>query len=498
MSTASNQNLSLGKLGRAVTSSRSDYTTETSLGSVGGSGAANSQISMSAFSISDVGSTLSGYANVDEQTSENYDLTFSNAGPLFTSKIANNANNFTWTTNNSSAFSLSTDAGFRRTFTAGTISDLKTVMASSVVGNGNFATWTSDTQPGTWTKDGSGVNKHTYSGGTPNADPAGSGSSFAAKITTGCLRQTISVSAYSTYEIQGRFYNTSAGDRNIKAVLQTSSHTFGRNAANNTNNWDLFTDNFYTSGSTSVELRLEFTGSSGDIFMDHISLKKWAGLEYDDQTVEISGKFHEDKQSDGYNDHATRYNTAITKEVEIQDTYGGQSVACFLPGSKVLMEDGTEKNIEDIDVGDKVSTFNIKTLPDEDRGFKVWSSWTTSSYDGFTNDTAYVEHMWFDYKPYYHKIIARSLSTGLYSELNVTDEHELFVNKGYVGVMNEWEWLRAGNIDVDDKFLTNSFDELVVEQNTKVKEEVEVVNIDVEPSDVYFVENILVHNKGSN
>ena len=106
--------------------------------------------------------------------------------------------------------------------------------------------------------------------------------------------------------------------------------------------------------------------------------------------------------------------------------------------------------------------------------------------------------MWFDYKPYYHKIIARSLSTGLYSELNVTDEHELFVNKGYVGVMNEWEWLRAGNIDVDDKFLTNSFDELVVEQNTKVKEEVEVVNIDVEPSDVYFVENILVHNKGSN
>ena len=494
MSTASNQNLSLGKLGRAVTSSRSDYTTETSLGSVGGSGAANSQISMSAFSISDVGSTLSGYANVDEQTSENYDLTFSNAGPLFTSKIANNANNFTWTTNNSSAFSLSTDAGFRRTFTAGTISDLKTVMASSVVGNGNFATWTNVSTPGTWTKEVvDAVTKHTYSGGTPNTDPAGSGSSFAAQIDDGALTQTISVDAYSTYEIQGRFYNTSAGDRNIQVVLKTSSHTFGRDGANNTNNWNLFTDNFFTSGSTSVDLRLEFTGSAGNIFIDHITLKKWAGPQYNDQSVTITGKYHDDEQSDGYNDHATRYNTAITKAVEIQDTYGGQTVACFLPGSKVSTPNG-DKNIEDLDMGDEVNTFNIKTLPDENMGYDKWSTWTTSSIDGFESSTAIIDNFYFDYASHYYSIFSKNNNTGLNLELKVTGEHELLIKD----TDNIWKWMKAGNCKVGQYLLGEDKSEMLIDQISRVEGEVEVVNLDVEPSDVYLVNGILVHNKGTN
>ena len=161
MSTTAGQNLSLGKLRRAVSSSISNYTTaNTSLTSAGGGG----ETKMSQFSIDSVDNTINGYAYVDEQTSENYNLTFQSAGSKFLSKIGSRSDNFTWTTNNSDAFSLSTDSGYQRTFSAGTISDLKTTMASNLVGNNNFATWTNSTTPRTWTKDGSGVNKHTYSG----------------------------------------------------------------------------------------------------------------------------------------------------------------------------------------------------------------------------------------------------------------------------------------------------------------------------------------------
>jgi len=491
MSTTANQNLSLGKLRRAVSSSISSYTTaNTSLTSAGGGG----QTKMSEFSIDSVDNSLNGFAYVDEQTSENYNLTFGNAGSKFLSKIGSRSDNFTWTTNQSDAFNLSTDSGYQRTFSAGTISDLKTVLASNLVGNSNFATWTNVSTPGTWTKEvADAVTKHTYSGGTPNADPAGSGSSFAAQIDDGALTQTISVDAYSTYEIQGRFYNTDPSARNIQVVLKTSSHTFGRDGANNTNNWDLFTDNFFTSGSTSVDLRLEFTGSAGNIFIDHITLKKWAGPQYNDQTVTITGKYNDDGQSDGFNDHSTRYNTAITKEVEIQDTYGGQTVACFLPGTKVSTPSG-DKNIEDLDIGDEVNTFNIKTLPDEDLGYEKWSTWTTGSVDGFENTSAVIDNYYFDYATHHYVVYGVNNSTGLNSELKVTGEHELFVKD----IDNVWKWIKAGNCKVGQYLLSDDLSEITIDQIIKVDGEVEVINLDVEPSDVYIVNGILVHNKGTN
>ena len=491
MSTTINQNLSLGKLRRAVSSSISSYTTaNTSLTSAGGGG----QTKMSEFSIDSVDNSLNGFAYVDEQTSENYNLTFQNAGSKFLSKIGSRSDNFTWTTNQSDAFNLSTDSGYQRTFSAGTISDLKTVLASNLVGNSNFATWTNVSTPGTWTKEvADAVTKHTYSGGTPNADPAGSGSSFAAQIDDGALTQTISVDAYSTYEIQGRFYNTDPSARNIQVVLKTSSHTFGRDGANNTNNWDLFTDNFFTSGSTSVDLRLEFTGSAGNIFIDHITLKKWAGPQYNDQTVTITGKYNDDGQSDGFNDHSTRYNTAITKEVEIQDTYGGQTVACFLPGTKVSTPNG-DKNIEDLDIGDEVNTFNIKTLPDEDLGYEKWSTWTTGSVDGFENTSAVIDNYYFDYATHHYVVYGVNNATGLNSELKVTGEHELFVKD----IDNVWKWIKAGNCKVGQYLLSDDLSEITIDQITKVDGEVEVINLDVEPSDVYIVNGILVHNKGTN
>ena len=84
--------------------------------------------------------------------------------------------------------------------------------------------------------------------------------------------------------------------------------------------------------------------------------------QFNNQSVQISGKFAEDGQSDGFNDHVTRYDTAVTKNITVLDTYGGQSVACFLVGTEVSKSDGTVSNIEDLDVNDTILGATIPGL----------------------------------------------------------------------------------------------------------------------------------------
>ena len=90
MSTAANQNLSLGKLKRAIDGNDS-YTTEYAMSTAKGSSAT---VKMSEFSISEV-SSVTGYAYLWEGTGETYTMNFANAGALFLSKIGSRTENFT-------------------------------------------------------------------------------------------------------------------------------------------------------------------------------------------------------------------------------------------------------------------------------------------------------------------------------------------------------------------------------------------------------------------
>ena len=220
MSTAIKQDLSLGKLKRAVSSSVSDYTTLSSLGQNGGGG---NDIKMSDFSIDSVDS-MTGYQYLWESTAEDYILTFSGKGSLFNNKIANVADNFTWT--------LSTGG-------------------ASVTNNG------------------------------------ATGSIAAAAISNA---------------------NTGTGDDS----------------------------DFFPAGTNNINM-------------------------------DVSAKLAEDGQSDGFNDHATNYNTNRTKSIVIVDSYGSPAdPSCLLVGTKVDMADGTTKLVEDLEIGDWVLSMNMPGQLDED------------------------------------------------------------------------------------------------------------------------------------
>ena len=65
---------------------------------------------------------------------------------------------------------------------------------------------------------------------------------------------------------------------------------------------------------------------------------------------------------------------------------------------------------------------------------------------------------------------------------------------------NTWMWNLAPNFLVGGHLMDKNGNEVLITQieNVKDDEGFEVVQLDVEPLDVYFGKTFLVHNKGSN
>ena len=332
MSKTSGQNLSLGKLKRAVDGTDSYTTANTSLAAQNSAG---TQTSMSSFSIDSI-DALTGFAYLWEQTSEDYTMTFSEAGELFTSKIANRTQNLSW----------------------------------SFDGNLDVTIGSAD---------------------------------YIASVTAGAI----------------------------------------------TNTGGAIAGTFNQSGS-------------------------------------IMAKFAEDGQSDGFNDHATRYNTSVSKSIEIVDTYGGVPT-CLLFGSKVSKKDGTIVNVEDLSVGDEILSIKLPNATDESSG--DWKNDTFNQNESFTQHSASVQRIMYEFSQHYYDI-----NSG--SEYITGEHHMLYRQAG----SENWTWKTAPNFSVGDYLMDKNGNEVVINslninQNS---DGYEVVQLDVEPDDFYIGQTFLVHNKGSN
>ena len=494
-------NLSLGKLGRATNVDNSDNTSQTSLNSAArdsGTGA----VSMSQFYIGSVDNSLTGFQFVDEQTNETYTMTFGDENTLFRSRIAERHQNFTWGTTNGGLFAPVSSQDYTAQFNAGTIAEAANVgfisksFESNLVTDFDFNNWTTDNNLGDWVEtDNASVKKVSLT-----TAPSSSNDFAVYFIQTGkSLSQTMNVQGNSVYEIVAHASSSNPGSNNIDIEISGSFHQQTYRGIAGNGEWHKFRQDFYTSGSSgaSSQLKLTFTcvshsaASDEGIVLDSVFVRRWEGANFSDQVVTINGKFHEDGQSDGFNDHATRYNTSITKEVEIQDTYGGLASACFLPGTLIQMGDGTSEYIENLNVGDEVLSLDLPGLPDEDLGRDVWMPYTLRAMsddellDLYTKhkSTAKIESLFYDFEDGYYNI-----NDG---DINVTKAHEFWVFQDGL-----WRWKRANELEVGSLLYTFIGGIKPIESIKFVSGEVEVIQFDVEPLDVYFAAGVLVHNKG--
>jgi len=335
MATSTKQNLSLGKLRRAVDGNNS-YTAAMSMSQASGSSATSpAPVKMSDFSISAVNEGVSGFTYLFEQTAENYEMEFSNEGGLFNKRIANRTENLSW----------------------------------SFDGNLDVTIGSAD---------------------------------YIAQVTAGTITNTAGA-------IAGTF----------------------------------------------------------------------------NQSGSIKAKFAEDGQSDGYNDHATRYNTSVSKSIEIVDTYGGVP-SCLLFGSPVSKSDGSVVNVEDLDIGDEILTVSLPNATDESVG--NWKNDTFNQTGSFTQHSSSVKRVMYEFSQHYYNI-----NSG--SELITGEHHMLYREAG-----NEnWIWNFAPTFQIGDFLMDKQGNEVAIsslEQHIN-PDGYEVVQLDVEPDDFYVGQTFLVHNKGS-
>jgi hypothetical protein len=336
MATDVKQNLSLGKLRRAVDGNNS-YTAAASMSQMSGSSSTSpAPVKMSDFSISAVNEGLSGFEYLFEQTAENYEMEFSNEGGLFNKRIANRTENLSW----------------------------------SFDGNLDVTIGSAD---------------------------------YIAQVTAGSITNTDGA-------IAGTF----------------------------------------------------------------------------NQSGSLKAKFAEDGQSDGFNDHATRYNTSVSKSIEVVDTYGGVP-SCLLFGSMVSKSDGSVVKVEDLNVGDSILTVSLQGSTDESAG--DWKNDTFNQSGSFTQHSASVQRVLYEFSQHYYNI-----NSG--SEYITGEHHMLYRQAG-----NEnWVWKTAPNFSVGDYLMDKNGNEVVIsslEQHID-PDGYEVVQLDVEPDDFYIGQSFLVHNKGSN
>lgn len=137
----------------------------------------------------------------------------------------------------------------------------------------------------------------------------------------------------------------------------------------------------------------------------------------------------------------------------VQMAEGG---GCFAAGTKVLMQDGSLKNIEEIKVGDYILTRNEK-----------------------------------DPKLVKAKVLnTHSAEVGGYliinSNLRVTENHIMRVNN---------TWKEAGSIQGGDKLIDTSGKEVMVESIEWQMGKFSVYNLEIEKSHTYFANGIWVHNQ---
>ena len=479
--------LSLGKLGRATAVDNANHTSKTSLNSCARD-SSTGKASIGDFYISAVDSTLDGYPYVDEQTNEIYELTFTNNNSLFASRIAARADNFTWTTSNSSLFDMSGTEDVTTQYNASAKADSTTpgTLESTLVTDGAFTNWT-----------GANLDSWTESGTISENESGATGSAVQFESDGAYIEQSFTVKGNSTYQIYTSGKSANAGNSNFDITISGSQD---QNTYVNTGtgtDWTQFREDFYTSGSVGVTQTLKIKIEANIVgginpSLDTVRFQRWEGAHFSDTNVTITGKYSDDGQSDGYNDHATRYNTAISKVVEIQDTYGGLAIACFLPGTLILMADDTAKPIEEINVGDEVMSLDLPGLPDEDLGYLEWKAFTMRPMDASdlellieqNKKTAFVENLFYDYMNGYY-----SINNGY---LKVTAEHDLFVYDD-----GKWRWNTARELKEGMKLLNFLGEVVNIDSVEWIEDEIEVINFDVEPLDIYYAGGILVHNKGA-
>lgn len=152
---------------------------------------------------------------------------------------------------------------------------------------------------------------------------------------------------------------------------------------------------------------------------------------------------------------------------------GSGSGSCFVRGTKILMANKTQKNIEDVKAGDKVM-----------------------GYDGKKEVSETVQQMESPIRDHHYDV---RLANG--TILGVTDEHPLYTKDGWKSIVpvhtaNENPTLKVGKLVVGNQVLTSSGEYVEIISMTYKPGRIQVYNLKrVSGNNDFYANGVLSHNK---
>jgi len=201
------------------------------------------------------------------------------------------------------------------------------------------------------------------------------------------------------------------------------------------------------------------------------------------------------KYEDGFNINATNYGVVSTKILFAVDVYNtiNQPDFCLLFGTKAIKADGTEVNVEDLQIGDSIKAWVPVNLPDENLNSESeqieWRFHMLEENDGEAQNVL-ISDLVFNFASGYF-----SINNGL---LKSTGTHPLWVFDNEIG---KFRFKLVEDILPGDRLVkyddVDGIVEIEVTNIEIVEEDVEIVTINVEQSDVYISNGLISHNKGT-
>ena len=153
---------------------------------------------------------------------------------------------------------------------------------------------------------------------------------------------------------------------------------------------------------------------------------------------------------------------------------------CFLKGTKITLPDKSQKNIEDLKLGELVLTYNINNLSNlkKDKKHEIMN-WSNKDMKGEFSKNR-VKNIWVNPADRYLVIN---------DKLRVTNLHIIHVKRG-----EEYKFLPAEKAQIGDLLFTDKDSYEPIHTIEQVDEKTEVYNIEVRKARTYFADNYLVHH----
>ena len=152
--------------------------------------------------------------------------------------------------------------------------------------------------------------------------------------------------------------------------------------------------------------------------------------------------------------------------------------ASFVHGTNLTLSDGTEKKVEDIEVGDVLKSFKDTNL--DENATNPHLSWTSNTLENASHGTCTVQGI---------NIVEAESFYIINTRLHVTGTHYILVLRGA-----EYSWKQVKDLQPGDYMIK---DGLTLEKITSVQpftNEVDVYTFDTETADSYIAEGVVVYD----